>query len=416
MISIVQILVALFITSKISFVIVQSNNNINDLLLNHNNSLSKKYHQSGFSRDNPNSVELMILYRERELFHRSVTAAKSAGYSIRGFYHTSTWQNMWEAVILEQIQLLDGKRKVPVDVDKPDTAYKWHDDLWTSLLRASESLFVNVAGPVIEDLHKVTELIKGAGLASLDKIQFGFNKTIGRHDFNGANEAKKKEFLANEQLSSGEYSTIDLLQKYCIEKTNAGEKALVYYIHSKSGCCYKDFGSKEKNPRASWREEMNAFNIEFPSICLRALLKGYNTCGVENQDAHYSGNFWWADCNHIANLNPLNNRYDAWSCEFFVQKYSVDFELARKIGYHCGYSMFNCGRNLYDNDCWRELYRDRLLNLETRYKLLPSFRGTGGKHGKAHDNDTQACIDIRSTRVKYDQNQKEVREKFLHVK
>jgi hypothetical protein len=40
-----------------------------------------------------------------------------------------------------------------------------------------------------------------------------------------------------------------------------------------------------------------------------------------------------------------------------VQKYSVDFELARKIGYHCGYSMFNCGRNLYDNDCWRELYR-----------------------------------------------------------
>ena len=63
----------------------------------------------------------------------------------------------------------------------------------------------------------------------------------------------------------------------------------LYDDKSKSGCCYKDFGSKEKNPRASWREEMNAFNIEFPSICLRALLKGYNTCGVENQDAHYSG-------------------------------------------------------------------------------------------------------------------------------
>ena len=28
-------------------------------------------------------------------------------------------------------------------------------------------------------------------------------------------QAKKKEFLANEQLSSGEYSTIDLLQKVC---------------------------------------------------------------------------------------------------------------------------------------------------------------------------------------------------------
>ena len=44
--------------------------------------------------------------------------------------------------------------QVPVDVDKPDTAYKWHDDLRTSLLKASESLFVNVAGPAMDDLHK----------------------------------------------------------------------------------------------------------------------------------------------------------------------------------------------------------------------------------------------------------------------
>ena len=59
---------------------------------------------------------------------------------------------------------------------------------------------------------------------------------------------------------------------------------------------------------------MNAFNIEFPSICLRALLKGYNTCGVENQDAHYSGNFWWADCEHIASLSKPHNRYVVWCC------------------------------------------------------------------------------------------------------
>ena len=49
---------------------------------------------------------------------------------------------------------VDVIQQVPVDVDKPDTAYKWHDDLWTSLLKASESLLVNVAGPEIEDLHK----------------------------------------------------------------------------------------------------------------------------------------------------------------------------------------------------------------------------------------------------------------------
>ena len=49
----------------------------------------------------------------------------------------------------------DDVTQVPVDVDKPDTAYKWLcDDLWTSLLKASESWFVNVAGPAMDDLHK----------------------------------------------------------------------------------------------------------------------------------------------------------------------------------------------------------------------------------------------------------------------
>ena len=45
--------------------------------------------------------------------------------------------------------------QVPVDVDKPDRAYNWlYNDLWTSLLKASESLFVNVAGPIMDDLYK----------------------------------------------------------------------------------------------------------------------------------------------------------------------------------------------------------------------------------------------------------------------
>ena len=45
--------------------------------------------------------------------------------------------------------------QVPVDVDKPDIAYKWlYDDLWTSLLKASESILDNVSGPKMDDLHK----------------------------------------------------------------------------------------------------------------------------------------------------------------------------------------------------------------------------------------------------------------------
>jgi hypothetical protein len=181
----------------------------------------------------------------------------------------------------------------------------------------------------------------------------------------------------------------------------------------KSGCCYKDFGSREKLPRASWREEMNAFIVEFPSICLRAIMKGYNTCGVENQDAHYSGNFWWAHCGHIASLHKPQNRFDPWAAEFYVQRYSVDGSLARRIGYHCGYSEFNCGLNLYDYDCYRDMYRERLLKLVMGQKLAHSYRG------KAHTNDTQRCIDSRvggpEGNKKYSENQVFVRAQFKDI-
>ena len=77
------------------------------------------------------------------------------------------------------------------------------------------------------------------------------------------------------------------------------------------GCCVrKSEPSKEGHKRAvaSWREVMNTFNIEFPSICLRAMLDGYSACGMEYQDAHYSGNFFWAHCDHVAALPRLWNR------------------------------------------------------------------------------------------------------------
>ena len=37
-----------------------------------------------------------------------------------------------------------------------------------------------------------------------------------------------------------------------------------------------------------------------------------STCGMEYQERHFSGNFYWASCDHIASLPQLNNRFDAW--------------------------------------------------------------------------------------------------------
>lgn len=75
---------------------------------------------------------------------------------------------------------------------------------------------------------------------------------------------------------------------------SAGKKAFVYYFHSKGSCCSRSHSNHpDKIPQnegvVAWREYMNAVNLEFPSICLRALLNGYTTCGAENQDRHYAG-------------------------------------------------------------------------------------------------------------------------------
>lgn len=41
-------------------------------------------------------------------------------------------------------------------------------------------------------------------------------------------------------------------------------------------------------PVAAWREYMNAMILEFPSICIRAIVNNkFMACGVENQDAHF---------------------------------------------------------------------------------------------------------------------------------
>ncbi|KAJ1430649.1 hypothetical protein B484DRAFT_448803 [Ochromonadaceae sp. CCMP2298] len=373
---------------------------------NSTKSAARRYYKTEFSKANPHSVEVMLLHRETEVFGAAVKSAQEQGFSIQGFYHTSTWQPKWASVVTDQLKLLDGFRHTPVNVGDANSSYEVSPLNWTSLLAASDGLYLNVAGPTTADLKKVQQLVNTLPLRHKDKIQFNFNTTVGRDAWG---DAKRREALMKDaQLSAGEHSTVQALQRYCQRKVDSGEKAIVYYFHSKSGCCHKPFNSRESNPRASWREYMNAFSLEFPSVCLRAMLAGYSTCGVENQDAHYSGNFWWADCAHVASLSPSENRFDAWSAEFYVQKYSVDFSLARRIGYHCGYSAFNCGLNLYDFDCSREKYRDRLYKLVMGRQLAPSFRGA------PHSEDDKRCGDIRGP--SYNKNQIKVRAAFVGVK
>jgi hypothetical protein len=204
-------------------------------------SAAKKYFKSGFVRSNSDSVEKMLLYREFELFKQVSAEAKAKGASIRGFYHTSTWQPKWATVILEQLRLLDGQRQVLsteqtiTDTTKASPIYHWDTmQHWASLLDASDGLFLNVAGPSKDDALKVKQLVDRAGLKHRNKITINFNKTVDRDAFNSATPEGRKNLFAQSELSSGEHATIDALHNYCEAKVAQGDKnAIVYYLHSK---------------------------------------------------------------------------------------------------------------------------------------------------------------------------------------
>lgn len=252
--------------------------------------------------NNTNVMEVMMMRREMETFSKTLQILHARNYTIRGFYHTSAWQRYWKEVISEQLLLLDGKRKIPESMDASSTRFVWDfNHTWTSLLNASDILYMNVAGPDSLDLVRMQELVKSLNLDNAHKINFNFNYTVGRGFYNGADPVKKAELMNNTQVSEGEYSTTMELQRYCKQMTAEGKKAVVYYMHNKGGCCFKK-DPNERLPVHAWRDAMNAMIVEFPSVCSRALMKGYSVCGAENQDGHFSGNFWWADCEHVAHI------------------------------------------------------------------------------------------------------------------
>jgi hypothetical protein len=323
-------------------------------------------------------IEISILHREKQRMEQLAQILRQVyGYQhIQGFYHTSKWRTFWKEVISEQLYLLDGRRPVP-ELNTPRYTNKipWDmNNMYASLLNISDGLYLNVVGEDESHKQQVEEYINNLDLKHRNKVKVHYNRTITRYAYDSATVEKKAAYDANPELSCGEYSTIMRLRNYCIDQVKAGQKTLVYYMHSKGQCCQRNV-TKDTPPQnegvSAWREYMNAMIVEFPSICLRALMKGYLACGVENQDMHFSGNYWWADCAHVAQLPPLRKRYDFGEPEYFILRFHDDFGLAKQLGFQCGYSIFNCGVNLYDVPCSRERYRDR-LNKYVHFKIGPN--------------------------------------------
>lgn len=321
---------------------------------------------------------------EKQRWKEAYRSAKSQGYRIKGFYHVSAWRTYWQQIMLDQLNILDGRRPHHTDYDIPyndsSTSLHWSEPHWTSLLTSVESLYLNVVGPDESHLKMVRDLVeKNATLhpKHRSKIVFHFNKTIGRSTFEHLPEKEKKRVLAAKPpLSEAEVSTVTALHEYCVEETKAGRKAFVFYIHNKGACCFpRHSKSRDQWPVAGWRDVMNAFNIEFPSICLRALLAGYSTCGYGSQLAHYTGNFWWADCGHIAALPPLWSKFDAYAVEYYVMNVSMSSKDVFER--NCAYEAYHCldGRiDHYAQHCPRNDYMETVNNFVAANAVLPRIK------------------------------------------
>ena len=160
------------------------------------------------------------------------------------------------------------------------------------------------------------------------------------------------------------------------QSTTKSKKAIVYYFHNKGSCCRKrPENMGDPDPVVTWREVMNAFLLEFPSICLRAVgLRKYFTCGPIFQDGYYSGNFFYSDCAHIAQLPVLPDPLDWGQPEFFAtQHMHPAYHVMSKIAQGCGYSNMHCYRDLYGNECPRKDYVQRIWDSVMSKKLPPTM-------------------------------------------
>jgi hypothetical protein len=169
-------------------------------------------------------LEKMLAMQEMEQNMKVLETMKHQGYSIYGFYHTSTLLEYWREVVSEQLYLLDGGRKFPyISTDKMRGnakldygTYEWDTNhKYTSLLNITEQLYMNVVGNDTKEFNNMKALVSYLMLSNRHKIYMNFNRTLPREAYDDAPLEKKTMSDQMHHLTSGEYPTITKLSETC---------------------------------------------------------------------------------------------------------------------------------------------------------------------------------------------------------
>lgn len=193
-------------------------------------------------------------------------------------------------------------------------------------------------------VDEIINLIIDSGLINdVDKINIGI---VGNGFVDLPINNKINILYQDSNLELFEFKTLNLLKGFAREN----ESYNILYIHTKGT-------NSDTKPINDWRKYMLYFLVEKYNECFK-ILENFDTCGVDlrkNPTLHYSGNFWWANSNHIKNLPEfkdmgviLSERHKAefWICLF---------------GKH--YSMWDCGIDVYQRHLF-EYPKNKYVNHE----------------------------------------------------
>jgi hypothetical protein len=156
----------------------------------------------------------------------------------------------------------------------------------------------------------------------------------------------KFEVFATNDLTDYEFPTLARIWE---EAQNGEESFLCYYIHTKGASLS---ATARHNAANAWRAYMEYFNIERWRECV-AVLHSYETCGVELQDNqnHYSGNFWWSTSDYI---KKLPSGYEFWD-QHRQDRSAAEFYLC--MAHPKAYCFNDFTEDLYDFAMPPERYR-----------------------------------------------------------
>jgi hypothetical protein len=284
---------------------------------------------------------------ERQWQHKLRKKLKTENIKIRGFFHGATMYEHWPSVLKDLFYSMNGQhraadcdiRNCPNYFTKERRNYMQGYGLLSLLDKMELHVSDLVRGPRAHPNLSVSGVIDSMKLELRQKVEVTYHKGLPRKMYRNAISkwnlsraiAFIKPLLEAEELSSGEYPTLTALQDFCRSEVALGRNSFVVYSHLKSGrATFDQFKGTENT--SYWREFMSTVILEYPSICIRALLEGSSVCGIlfkELPSPHFHGNFWWASCNHIASLphlySPLLGYLDAEMWLMRVGQGTADF-------------------------------------------------------------------------------------------